>query len=149
MNLGNLVKSTSPLEISLFVLFIIYLIFPINTPSSLASMVDSPLGMVSVFCVTLYLFLYANPILGILYIFVAYELLRRSSRVTGKAAYIQYAPSQERRDAELVAMNPVQTVSLEESIVAQMAPVGRSDPASFVDSSFKPVAENVHNAFSV
>jgi hypothetical protein len=149
MNLSNLVKSSSPLEISLFVIFIIYLVLPIDTPTSIASSIDSPFGMIGIFIVTLYLFLYANPILGILYIFVAYELLRRSSKVTGKAVYIQYSPSQERRDSDLRQMNPPKSTSLEESVVSKMAPIGRSDPTQFIDSSFKPVSENIHNAFSL
>ena len=149
MKLANFIKSVSPIELSLFVLFIIYLVVPIETPGFLAPSIDSPMGMVVVFCVTLYLFLYTNPILGILYIFVAYELFRRSSKQTGKTAYIQYTPSQEKRDAKMVAMNPPKTVSLEEEVVSQMAPIGRSDPISYVNSSYKPVSDNVHNAFSI
>lgn len=149
----NVVKSASPLEIILFMIFTIYLVFPIETPQSLASSIDSPIGMIIIFIVTLYLFLYTNPVLGILYIFVAYELLRRSSSiVTGNAghnAYIQYSPSQQRRDTDLKQMNPVKTETLEEDVVAKMAPIGHSDPATYVDTTFKPISENVHNAFSV
>jgi len=149
MDLIKLLKTTSPVELSLFIVFIIYLIFPVETPQFLGPTVDSPIGMIVMFCVTLYLFLYANPILGVLYIFVAYELLRRSAKVVGTSAYVQYTPSQERRNTEMKAMNPVKTTSLEESVVSQMAPVGRSDPTTYVNSSYKPVADNNHNAFSV
>ena len=149
MDFAKLLNTTSPVELSLFVVFIIYLIFPVETPEFLGPSVDSPFGMIVMFCVTLYLFLYANPILGVLYIFVAYELLRRSAKVVGTSAYVQYTPSQERRDKEIIAMNPPKSTTLEEAIVSQMAPVGRSDPTTFVNSSYKPVADNNHNAFSV
>jgi hypothetical protein len=43
-------------------------------------------------------------------------------------------------------MNPVKTVSLEEEVVEQMAPVGKSDISVFTVSTFKPVAENVGSA---
>jgi hypothetical protein len=151
--LKNLVKSTSPLEIVLFILFVIYLVLPIHMPQSLAPWVDSPLGMITMFVITLYLFLYTNPILGILYIFVAYELIRRSSSAmngsAGQTTYIQYAPSQRKRDSDLQEMNPVKSTSLEEDIVEKMAPVGYSDPSTYVNSSFKPIAEDIHSAFSV
>lgn len=156
-NLKNLVKSASPLEIGLFILFVLYIVLPIHTPSSLAPLIDSPGGMIGIFAVTLYLFLYTNPILGILYIFVAYELLRRSgsavfgsdSGPAGQTAYIQYSPSQHKRNADLQQMNPETSASLEEVIVEKMAPVGHSDQSSYVNSTFKPVSENVHGAFSV
>lgn len=146
---SRFLKFRSILEVLLFIIFVLYLVFPIGTPDFIAGMVDSPLGMVTLFCVTLFLFLYTNPILGILYIFVAYELLRRSSRTTGRTAYIQYTPTQEKRDANMRAMNPPNETTLEEEVVSTMAPVGHSEPSVFIDSTFKPVAENNHNAFSV
>jgi hypothetical protein len=153
----TLVKSASPLEIALFILFVLYLVLPINTPPILAPLIDSPIGMVTIFAVTLYLFLYTNPILGILYIFVAYELLRRSggsifgadTGPSGETAYIEYSPSQEKRNSDLQEMNPVKSTSLEEDVVQKMAPVGHSDQSSYINSDFKPVTGNVHNAFSV
>lgn len=102
------------------------------------------------FCITVYLFLYKNPILAVLYVFVAYELLRRSMRTTtssGQTAYIQYTEEGVKRDSELKQMNaPVEKRSLEEDIVATMAPIGKSEIPSFVDASFKPVADNLKGA---
>ena len=43
-------------------------------------------------------------------------------------------------------MNPVKTVSLEEEVVEQLAPIGKSDLSVFTSSTFKPVAENVGGA---
>ena len=43
----------------------------------------------------LLLFLYVNPILGVLGLFVSYEIIRRSSmEVSGKVAMLQYTPKQ-------------------------------------------------------
>ena len=151
MNLGsfkNLVKSASPLEIALFVLFVIYIVLPIETPNTIAPFIHSPLGLVGIFIITLYLFLYTNPILGILYIFVAFELIRRSTQVgnVGTTSYIQYSPSQQRRDSDLKQMNPVMSASLEEDVVSKMAPLGHSDPSAFVDSGFKPSQDSIRYA---
>ena len=43
-------------------------------------------------------------------------------------------------------MNPVKKSTLEEEVVEQMAPVGRSEPAQFMSSGFSPVADNVGSA---
>jgi hypothetical protein len=134
-----------PLEIGLLIIFVLYIVFPFRTPAGIAGMIDSPLGMIVVFCVTLFLFFYTNPILGILYILVAYELIRRSSAVGGGSdgtSIVQYVPSQDRKDAELRAMNPPQTKTLEEEMVDQRAPlpqVGRV--SSNTTSDFKPVTD--------
>ena len=115
----------------------------------IASAVDSPLGMIILFCVTIYLFLYTNPILGILFIFVAYELLRRSNLVTGRSAIIEYTPSQANKDQELKQMNPPQERSLEEQVIQEMAPIATSPTIEFVDTSFKPIADSTISGASL
>ena len=112
-----------------------------NTPDFLASYIDSPLGMIVIFCVTVFLFLYTNPVLGVLYIFVAYELLRRSSNVTARTAIVQYTPTQANKDADLRAMNPPKERTLEEEVIDIRAPIGKSPSIEFVTSDFKPVAD--------
>ena len=52
-------------------------------------------------------------------------------------------PNEEPRKAEPGAKQPV---SLEEEIVAERAPIGRSDPVKFIQTSYKPVASNVSGA---
>lgn len=142
----EMLKSFTPLEIALCLIFALYVILPIQTPAAVAGMVDSPLGMLSVFLVTVYLFLNTHPVVAVLYVFVAYELLRRSSNKTGRVAMIKHTPSQSKKDAELKAMNPAQSPTLEEEVVSKMAPVGHSDASIYTMTSFKPVAENVGSA---
>ena len=145
-NIPNLFKSFSQLEFALFVIFILYIVLPIQTPGFLAGMVDSSLGMLTIFIVTIYLFFNVNPILAVIYVFVAYELLRRSANRTGRVSMIKYTPTQAKKDSELRAMNPARPESLEEEVVQKMAPIGHSDPSVFTSSSFKPVADNLKNA---
>jgi hypothetical protein len=146
MKIPEVFKSLSKVEIGLLIVFMTYIILPIPTPTFLSGMIDSPLGMLVIFLVTLYLFFYTNPVLAIIYLFVAYELLRRSSIVTGRVAMIQYTPSQAQRDVQIKAMNPAQVNTLEEQVVQDMAPIGRSDASSYLMSSYKPVAEDVGGA---
>ena len=138
-----------PIEIVFAILFILYIVLPVHLPYSFAPYVDSSLGMIVLFCITVSLFLYTNPILGVLYIFVAYELLRRSANVTGKTNIMQYTPSQDKKDAEFREMNPPREVSLEEEVISVKAPVGHSDPSVYVSSSFKPVSEKLEGASMV
>jgi len=159
MNFQKLVKTIKPAEILVLVTFMLYLIFPVSTPSSLSPYVESPLGLLVIFCITVALFLYAHPVVGILYIFVAYTLLRRSEVVHNKTQYVQHTksesekrneirnqideatPVEEPRNAEISGDQPV---TLEEEIVLDRAPIGRSDPIQFLQSSYKPVSTNVN-----
>jgi predicted branched-subunit amino acid permease len=63
------------LEMLLLIIFIFYLIFQVKTPTTLIEFINSNLGMIVILIVTVYLFLFTNPILGILSIFVVYRSL--------------------------------------------------------------------------
>jgi len=146
MEIPKILKSFTNLELILLGCFIIYVVFPISTPPFLAGFIESSLGMLLLFLVTIFLFFYTNPILGVVFIFVAYELLRRSSHISGRTAIIKHTPSQLNKDIEMASMNPPKKESLEEEIVEKMAPVGKSDMSIYTPSSFKPIAESVGSA---
>lgn len=149
----------SPIEYILLVSFILYLILPINLPDSVAKFVETPLGIIGLFLITIALFAYVNPILGVLYIFVAYEVLRRSSRITGKTAYIEYTPNQVKKDEKMRKMNPPPEKTLEEVVVQKMAPIGQTtfvdgravggEKGKFIAGAFQPISENIHNASAI
>ena len=162
----------STLEIIVCIAFIFYLIFNVQTPSFLIGTIDSPMGVIALMILVLCLFLYTNPILGILGLFVIYEMVRRSSMmVSGQVPMMQYTPTQIQKERHMTEMNlpkafeqpmayqePMIDVSLgpsknnetslEEEIVLSMAPMGVSEPVGYVNTSFKPVSENLHNASS-
>ena len=146
MDFKKLFLSLTKLEWALLVIFALYVVLPIPTPNFMAGLVDSSLGMLTVFVVTVYLFFNVNPVVAVVYIFVAYELLRRSSNKTGRVTIVQHTPSQAKKDSEMVAMNPKQSTTLEEELVQQMAPIGQSDSSVYVTTSFKPVADKVGEA---
>ena len=146
MKLQKMFSTLSQVEMIALAVFVLYIVFPIENPSFISNMVDTPLGMVGVLAVTVYLFFLAHPLLSILYVFVAYELLRRSAKQTGKAAIQEHTPSQMKKDVKMQKMNPVKKETLEEEMVEKMAPIGHSDPVVFSESAFKPVAEDVGTA---
>ena len=130
-------------------LFVIYLVLDIYPPELLASYIDTSLGMVGILLTTLYVFMNFNPILGVVFLFVAYEIVRRSARVNNRVPMMLHTPSQAKKDAELALMNPVASSSLEEDMVHQMAPVGKSSLISYTMSEYKPVSTDIHNASSI
>lgn len=75
---GNFTKPLDPIEITALVIFLLYLVFPVNTPPQLANVINTSIGILILIGVTVYLFLNTHPVVAILYIFVAYELIRRS-----------------------------------------------------------------------
>ena len=136
--------SASPLEVILFVLFVAYLVFQPSTPPVLTPFVDNLFGTIVVISIALYMFLYMHPVLGVLGIFVAYELIRRTSTKT--VAMIQYSPEQPEKDMKMMRMNPPKERTLEEAMVAKMAPV--SD-GGVILMDYVPVADDVRGASMV
>lgn len=154
----SMLKKMSNNELLLMVVFVLYIVLPIPTHSGLLGFVNSTIGLVSIFALTVVLFVKGSPILGVLFIFVAYELLRRSSIVhpatINEHELTSYIPtgepvtvvSQSEKDAQMSAMNPVETKSLEEEMVEIRAPIGGAFTVSFTDSSYKPVAGTLQGA---
>lgn len=146
MKFLSFMDSLTNVETAVIVMLISYLALPIQLPDMFVNMVDSPMGTIGIFILSVYLFFNANPLIAVLFVFVAYEMFRRSSNATGKAAMIKYTPTQARKDEKMKKMNPVKTTSLEEEVVNEMAPVGKSDISVFTTSTYKPVAESVGGA---
>jgi hypothetical protein len=136
------------LEKVLTVLFIVYLVMMVPTPDWFTPYINSPLGLVLLVILVLYLLFYTTPVLGVLSLFVAYELLRRSSVMPiAKVSIENRTPSQAKKDVQLKKMNPhPQTTSLEEEVVHKMAPIGVSESSQYVNSEFKPVAPSLIGA---
>ena len=142
-----------PLHLVLLLVFVIYIIFPISTPNVLVPWVDSPIGLVALFVGVVSLFIYTNYVIGILAIFVVYELLRRNQfvvPVNNIAPGTHYMPnripspvpaSQKEKDMEMKLMNPARERTLEEEYVEKMAPIGKSDPIEYINSAFQPLAQ--------
>jgi hypothetical protein len=151
----SLMKSISLIEILVLVIMVVYLVFPIHTPAALAPYVESPLGMISILLITIALFVYASPILAVLYVFVGYTLLRRSAAAKPimNIPSVPLAPTHVEYVHEEVVQNvnmpPLSPDTLEEEVVAKMAPVGKGEVFEIVTTSFKPVATNVRGAAPV
>jgi hypothetical protein len=141
---SSLFKKQHTGELILAILFIIYLIMGYKTPEPIANLVDSLIGKVVIFIIVIYLFNYSNPILAVLSLFVAFDLIRRSSAVTGIDALQKYAPTEEKKMSQFTAFNQF-PYTLEQEVVAKMAPLVKSG-SSISQASYKPLLEDLHDA---
>jgi len=146
MTVLKTLSSLSRLEIFLIIIFLFIVLLPYQIPFWLGFIIDSSFGFILLFLITLALFYYFNPILGVLFIFVCYELLRRSSSVLPVVPMIQYTPTQDKKDEQMLKMNPIKATTLEEEIIATNAPLdGSKSKLSLVPemTSYKPLSANV------
>jgi hypothetical protein len=142
--ISSLFKKEKMGELLLMIVFIIYLIMGYKTPESLANVVDTIPGKFIILLIVVAMFLYTNPLLAILSLFVAFDLIRRSSRVTGIDALKKYAPSEEKKMSQFTALNQF-PYTLEQEMVKKMAPIIRSG-STLTKASYKPFLENLHDA---
>lgn len=171
MKFGSFKNFTIP-EMVLLLVFIVYILFPIGTPNWMKPYVQSSVGFMALMVITLCLFVYTNPALGVVYIFVAYEMIRRSSvganymntpsvERAGKNGATTSPPSEHTLvghediiraplgiPAEPVVESPhrFSYKSLEEEVVEQRAPIGISSPLEYTSTSFVPVAPTLKDA---
>jgi hypothetical protein len=88
-----------------------------------------------------------HPILAVLALFVAFDLIRRSTLTTGLDALQKYAPTEEKKASQFSAFNQF-PYTLEQEVVAKMAPVMQSG-SSITQASFKPILDDLHDASPV
>lgn len=131
-------------ELVLVILFIVYLILGLKTPEPIANIIDTLVGKIVIILIVIYLFMHANPILAVLALFVAFDLIRRSSAATGIDALKKYAPSEEKKISQFTAFNQF-PYTLEQEVVTKMAPIMKSG-FSLTQASYKPLLDNLYDA---
>ena len=141
-NTTNLMSS----QLFLLIIFVVYIVFNVQTPQPLASMIDSTLGYVVIIALFAILAINLNPIVIVVGIFAIYLLFKRSSISTGSLAMTKFLPTENVKSQYLSAFNQI-PVTLEEEVVQQMAPL-QPGPA-MAPKSFLPIMDNLHNASGV
>lgn len=139
-------------QLLLFVVFLVYLLFNVKTPSNLAKMIDTPYGMTMVILVFIALFCVTNPILGFTGFVVAYELIRRSRVTTGSQAIRQYITTEDQKQQQMQSFNNDVNnnklySTLEEKVVGEMVPY--VNQTSIETTNVKPVLNDQHDAASI
>ena len=141
-------------ELVLFILFVIYLVMGYPTPEPVAVVVNSFVGKIFLFFIVFYLFLYKNPVLAVLSLFVLIDLIRRSAYYnTDMTTRIEQILNPGCTDGPEMSQYPFTAYNqfpytLEQEVVKKMAPIVQSGSV-LTQASFKPYLENDHDASPV
>lgn len=138
-NLKKLIATENRHQIILGVVFLIYIVASVPTPYILAQMVNTSVGTAIVVILALSMLGCCNPIVAILGLVAAYELVKRS----GRAASLATAPSEVTKLAQMKKYNEFPK-TLEEEMVQKMVPLVRHPPAP--GANYKPVLDDIQNA---
>ena len=142
-NIVKALKKQEPAEIVLGILMIIFLLMGYKLPSSISSVVDSLIGKIVMLLIVAYMFVYANPILAVLALLVAVNIMMNGSNFSTSQS-IQYAPSEENKTSQLTQYNQF-PYTLEQEMVKKMAPIMKPG-SSISKAAYKPVLENTYDA---
>jgi hypothetical protein len=140
---NNLTEKKNMPQLLLVILFIIYLIFNFKTPEVVANVVDSSLGKIVVALVALFLFSYSNPILGVLGIIVAYQLIKSSSVQTGTEALEKYYPTEQKKWSPFTPIHQF-PYTLEQEMVKLMA--SQKFNTNYVKAPYRPILDDTYDA---
>ena len=141
-NTTNLMSS----QLFLLIIFVVYILFNVQTPQPIAAMVDSTFGYVLIIALFAILAINLNPIVIVVGIFAIYLLFKRSSISTGSLAMTKFLPTENVKTQYLSAFNQF-PVTLEEEVVQHMAPL-QPGPA-MAPKTFHPIMNNLHSASGV
>jgi hypothetical protein len=130
-------------QLVLSVLFVIYLVMGYKMPEGVATIIDSTAGKIIVVLIALMLFAYSNPILGVLALLVAYQMLKGASVKTGMAGLEQYYPTQQKKWSPFTPAHQF-PYTLEQEVVKNMTT--QKFNTDYVKMPFRPTLDDTHDA---
>ena len=142
-NIVKALKKQEPAEIVLGILMIIFLLMGYKLPTSISYVADSFLGKIVMLLIVGYMFAYTNPILAVLALLVAVNIMMNESNFSTSQS-IQYAPSEENKTSQLTQYNQF-PYTLEQEMVKKMAPIMKPG-SSISKAEYKPILENTYDA---
>jgi hypothetical protein len=140
---ATLVNSQKPSQLVLGIFFILYILLNVETPALFATHIDTLYGKILIVILAAIIFMKTNPVIGILGLIVAYQIIKTSTITTGTYAMQHYLPSEEIKMADMEKFNQ-EKGSLEEEMVDRMAPLVIHDGDSNLD--YKPILDDQHDA---
>jgi hypothetical protein len=111
--------------------------------SDFAFIIDSTIGKIVIALSALMLFAYTNPILGVLALLVAYQLIKSASIVTGMAGLDEYNPTEDKKWTPFAQRHEF-PYTLEQEMVKKMTT--QKFNTEYVKAPFRPVLEDTHDA---
>lgn len=130
-------------ELVLSALLALYLVMGYQLPEGVATMVDSTVGKIVVVVVALMLFAYSNPVLGVLALLVAYQLIRGASVKTGMAGLEEYYPTEAKKWSPYTPTHQF-PYTLEQEMVKKMTT--QKFNTEYVKAPYRPTLDDTHDA---
>ena len=134
-------------QLVLCLLFIIYLVMGFQIPQGFATIIDSTIGKIVIVIIVLMLFAFSNPVLGVLGLLVAYQLIKSASIKKSKLPGLEdYYPTQAKVWSPFTPTNQFPH-TLEEEVVKNMT-VQRFN-TEYVKAPFSPILNDTYDAAPV
>jgi len=130
-------------QLVLSLLFVIYLVMGYKLPEGVATIIDSTIGKIVIVIVALMLFAYSNPVLGVLSLLVAYQLIKTASIKTGMAGLEEYYPTQAKKWSPFTPTNQF-PYTLEQEVVKNMTT--QKFNTEYVKAPFSPTLDGTYDA---
>jgi hypothetical protein len=131
-------------QLILTIILIVYLILGLQTPQPIAFLVNNIVGQIVIFLIVIYMFLHMNPILAVISLVAAFDLIRRSSTTVYNDILQAYIPSEENKMGQFTAFNQF-PYTLEQEVVKKMAPIVQSGSV-LTKASYQPLLDNLYDA---
>jgi len=144
---SSLLKKEHRSQLILTIILIVYLILGLQTPQPVAFLVNNIVGKIVIFLIVIYMFLHMNPILAVISLVAAFDLIRRSSNTVYNNLLQTYIPSEENKMGQFTAFNQF-PYTLEQEVVKKMAPIVQSGSV-LNKASYHPLLDNLHDASPV
>ena len=138
----DLFKKEGVGQLLLIILFSIFLISGYEIPLNIASFARTIHGKFIIILISLSLTMFSNPILGIVSLIVAFDIIRRSNNAYQQIK--QYTPSEDKKSDHYTALNQF-PYTLEQEMVKKMAPLIMAN-ANLEPATFKPNLDNIYDA---
>ena len=135
-------KKQTP-ELVLSILFVLYLVMGFHVPDGVATIIDTSIGKIVVVLVALMLFAYSNPVLGVLALLVAYQLIKGASVKTGMAGLEEYYPTEAKKWTPFTPTHQF-PYTLEQEVVKNMTT--QKFNTEYVKAPFRPLLDDTHDA---
>ncbi len=97
--------SGNPQQLILGIIFVFYILLNVQTPEFLAGAIDNIFGKVLVVAIAAVIFIKTNPVIGVLGLVVAYQMIKTASVTTGTYALKHYLPSEQSKFKEMQSFN--------------------------------------------
>jgi hypothetical protein len=131
----------------LALVFTIYIVFNYQPNMYLASMVTNASGYFMLFVFFILIARYFHPIVTLIYVVMAYELIKRS-HFTLQKPFDKYLPSEATRNSYMKEAKHFEP-TLEEDVIESMVPAvtyGESNSYSFTDNVDKSIPSTTYHA---